>query len=34
MYLRYHRVIVDGEKFYRECNNRLGEFGKLLMKKS
>lgn len=30
MYLRYHRVVVDGENYYRECNNHSGEFGKLI----
>lgn len=32
MDLRYHRVVVDGENYYHECNNYLGEFGKLIDK--
>lgn len=30
MELRYHRVSVDGENYYRECNNYGGDFGKLI----
>ena len=30
MVLRYHHVVVDDENYYRQCNNYLGEFGKLI----
>lgn len=27
MNLRYHKISVDGENYYRDCNNYLGKFG-------
>lgn len=30
MNLRYHKISVDGENYYRDCNNYLGKFGELI----
>lgn len=30
MSLRYHKISVDGENYYRDCNNYLGKFGELI----
>ena len=30
MNVRYHKISVDGENYYRDCNKYLGKFGELI----